>query len=115
MKKVTEKSKKVIPFNEEKALSLLKTGNVKLGTIGKWQKDGFMPSRYFEQKEVFKLDGISILQKRLDSGKSQKEFLEDFNSKFNMKLSSVSLSNWENAKDIPQSAYQNLLRSYYSK
>jgi DNA-binding transcriptional regulator YiaG len=115
MKEVKETSKKTIKFDQRKALSLIGKRNIKLSTIEKWQKSGCMPARYFEVKDTYKLNGVSILQKRVDSGLSQKDFLEDFNKKFNMELSQVLLSNWENGKMHPQKAYQNLLASYYLK
>ena len=109
------KNVKTIAYDQKLALSLISKNGIKLATIERWQKEGVMPKRYFEEKKIFKVDGKSILQHRVNSGKSQTQFISLFNERFNMDLTSVSLSNWENGKGMPRKAYQNLLIQYYSK
>lgn len=106
---------KTIPYDQKLALSLISKYGIKLATIERWQKEGKMPKRYFEKKEIFMINGKTILQHRVNSGLSQIQFIISFNQRFNMDLTSVSLSNWENGKGMPRKAYQNLLIQYYSK
>lgn len=116
MKKKTVPIKtKTIAYDQKRALSLISKFGVKLATIEKWQKCGQMPARYFEEKEIFLVNGKNIHQHRVDSGLSQKNFIELFNFRFDTELTNVSLSNWENGKGMPRKIYQNLLTRFYNK
>lgn len=109
------KNSKTIAYDQKRALTLISKFGIKLATIERWQKEGRMPKRYFEAKEVFALGGTTILQLRINSGVSQTKFVELFNERFNTGLTSVSMSNWENGKGIPNKAYQSLLGQFYKK
>lgn len=115
MKKKLTKNGSKIAYDQKKAFTLIAKNGIKLTTIQKWEKEGLMPARYFEKKDVYSIDGVSILQKRINSGLSQGDFIIKFNERFSMNLSQVLLSNWENGKCHPQNAYRNLLNEFYSK
>lgn len=115
MKTKSETVNKTVPYDQEKALRIIRNFGVKPSTASSWEKKNAIPLRYFKEVDLFQIHGVSILQKRVDSGLSQQDFIEKFNTMFDMNLSQALVSKWENGGCKPHRAYQNYLNQFYKK
>lgn len=107
----------MIPFDRNKAVDLLSSHNIKINTVGAWERKGLMPARYFIPLTLhkFEVNGVTLQALRYNSGLSQLEFNRQFNARFNVKVSQKVIWEWECGHATPKNKYAPLLKEFYSQ